>query len=285
MQRNYLKIALRNLTKNKVYLTINYLNNTKNLNNMKKKFLSSGFVLAGVCLFAFFSVNAQSDKAVTNTEQVYKISGRPGLNGTTHTFVDGKEYYITVKNGTVNQLLIDNNEIPAEKVVDYKTVLDKVFYKFTHEQAKRDGEQAARDKEQAARDREQAMRDKEQAVRDKEQAARDEEQAMRDKEQAARDKEQAMRDKEQAVRDKEQAVRDKEQAVIDKRESRLMEKFIEELIIEKIIKNRKELDSFQLSDSELIVNGIKQSTALHEKLRDKYVTNKSLIWMYNIEHH
>jgi hypothetical protein len=264
MQRNYLKIALRNLTKNKVYLTINYLNNTKNLNNMKKKFLSSGFVLAGVCLFAFFSVNAQSDKAVTNTEQVYKISGRPGLNGTTHTFVDGKEYYITVKNGTVNQLLIDNNEIPAEKVVDYKTVLDKVFYKFTHEQAKRDGEQAARDKEQAARDREQAMRDKEQAVRDKEQAARDEEQAMRDKE---------------------QAVRDKEQAVRDKRESRLMEKFIEELIIEKIIKNRKELDSFQLSDSELIVNGIKQSTALHEKLRDKYVTNKSLIWMYNIEHH
>jgi colicin import membrane protein len=264
MQRNYLKIALRNLTKNKVYLTINYLNNTKNLNNMKKKFLSSGFVLAVVYLFAFFSVNAQSDKAVTNTEQVYKISGRPGLNGTTHTFVDGKEYYITVKNGTVNQLLIDNNEIPAEKVVDYKTVLDKVFYKFTHEQAKRDGEQAARDKEQAARDREQAMRDKEQAVRDKEQAARDEEQAMRDKE---------------------QAVRDKEQAVRDKRESRLMEKFIEELIIEKIIKNRKELDSFQLSDSELIVNGIKQSTALHEKFRGKYVTNKSLTWMYNIEHH
>jgi hypothetical protein len=264
MIRNYLKIALRNLQRNKVYSSINYLNNTKNLNNMKKKFLSSGFVLAGICLFAFFSVNAQSDKAVTNTEQVYKISGRPGLNGTTHTFVDGKEYYITVKNGTVNQLLIDNNEIPAEKVVDYKTVLDKVFYKFTHEQAKRDGEQAARDKEQAARDREQAMRDKEQAVRDKEQEARD---------------------KEQAVRDKEQAVRDKEQAVIDKRESRLMEKFIEELIIEKIIKNRKELDSFQLSDSELIVNGIKQSTALHEKLRDKYVTNKSLTWMYNIEQH
>jgi peroxiredoxin len=271
MIRNYLKIALRNLQRNKVYSSINYLNNTKNLNNMKKKFLSSGFVLAGVCLFAFFSVNAQSDKAVTNTEQVYKISGRPGLNGSTHTFVDGKEYYITVKNGTVNQLLIDNNEIPAEKVVDYKTVLDKVFYKFTHEQAKRDGEQAARDKEQAARDGEQAMRDKEQAVRDKEQAARD--------------KEQAMRDKEQAVRDKEQAARDKEQAVIDKRESRLMEKFIEELIIEKIIINRKELDSFQLSDSELIVNGIKQSTALHEKLRDKYVTNKSLKWMYNIEHH
>jgi colicin import membrane protein len=264
MIRNYLKIALRNLQRNKVYSSINYLNNTKNLNNMKKKFLSSGFVLAGVCLFAFFSVNAQSDKAVTNTEQVYKISGRPGLNGSTHTFVDGKEYYITVKNGTVNQLLIDNNEIPAEKVVDYKTVLDKVFYKFTHEQAKRDGEQAARDKEQAARDREQAMRDKEQAVRHKEQEARD---------------------KEQAVRDKEQAVRDKEQAVIDKRESRLMEKFIEELIIEKIIKNRKELDSFQLSDSELIVNGIKQSTALHEKLRDKYVTNKPLTWMYNIEHH
>jgi hypothetical protein len=264
MIRNYLKIALRNLQRNKVYSSINYLNNTKNLNNMKKKFLSSGFVLAGVCLFAFFSVNAQSDNAVTDTKQVYKISGRPGLNGSTHTFVDGKEYYITVKNGTVNQLLIDNNEIPAEKVVDYKTVLDKVFYKFTHEQAKRDGEQAARDKEQAARDREQAMRDKEQAVRDKEQEARD---------------------KEQAVRDKEQAVRDKEQAVIDKRESRLMEKFIEELIIEKIIKNRKELDSFQLSDSELIVNGIKQSTALHEKLRDKYVTNKSLTWMYNIEQH
>lgn len=263
---------------------------------MKKKIISTGFVLAGVCLFAFFSLNAQSDNAVTDTSKVYKISGGEGMNGSTHTFVDGQEYNITIRKGMVTEMYIDSNKIPAEKIVDYKTVLDKIFYNFkkTQEQASRDKEEAENDKEQAIRDKEQAISDKEQAVRDKEQAVKDKVQAVRDKKQAVRDKEQAVFDKEQAVRDKEQARKDKVQALRDKehaardkvqavRDKVQMEEIIKELISEKIIKNRKELDSFQLSNNELIVNGIKQSSIIHQRLSNKYLPNKSLTWMYNIE--
>jgi hypothetical protein len=246
MQRNYLKIALRNLSKNKVYSSINYLNNTKNLNNMKKKFLSSGFVLAGVCLFAFFSVNAQSDNAVTNTSQVYKINGKTGINGSTHTFVDGKEYDITVKNGVVTKLYINGNKIPAEKIVDYKTVLDKIYYSFRT-------------------DHEQTMGESKQAMRDSEINLR-----IASLSPIAPIEPIVPIAKLSPIEDLD---------LIDKR----IDEIFEELISEQIIKNRKELKLFKLSDNELIVNGIKQSAVLHKRLRDKYLTNKSDTIVYNIK--
>lgn len=182
---------------------------------MRKTFLSSGFVLTGVCLSAYFSVNAQPDNAVTATTQVYKINGKTGMNGSNHTFLDGKEYNIMIRKGTVTEMYIDGEKIRAEKIVEYKTALDKIFYRF-----KTNGEQAVRDKEQAMR------------------------------------------------------------TPYSGHSSREMEKIIEELIKENILKNRKELYSLHLNITELEVNGVKQPAAIHKRFKDKYVESETLTWVY-----
>ncbi len=56
------------------------------------------------------------------------------------------------------------------------------------------------------------------------------------------------------------------------------DEIINDLIHEKIIKNKKDL-SFTLSNDELIVNGVKQPTAIHKKLKEKYV--KAPDWNFN----
>jgi colicin import membrane protein len=163
------------------------------------------------------------------------------------------------------------------------------------EQAQRDQEQAARDKEQADRDRaqadedrkqadrdqeqankeqQQARQDQQQAVKDREQGERDREQGQKDREQGEHDRQQGQRDREQGERDKEQGQRDREQGERDRKEAeaerRMMRDLLDDLVTEKIAPDVKSINSFALTDTELVVNGKKQSPQLQQKLKDKY---------------
>jgi bla regulator protein blaR1 len=268
------------------------------LNSMEKKLLSASLVLVSISLLAFVSMKAQDNKKDNQSIQqpigsadgkkeeivsgekdtipVYKISGRSGMTGVTHTHIDGKEYEIFIVKGQITDMYIDGKKIPAEKIVNYKPILDKFYGQMNkdYDQSLRDNEQALRDSEQAKRDNEQALRDNEQAIRDSEQALRDSEQAMRDSEQALSDSEQAMRDNEQAMRDSEQAKRDSEQAMGE------MNEIIDELIAQNIIKNRKDLYSLRFNADELIVNGVKQPTEVHQKFKAKFRVSSSWSWVH-----
>jgi colicin import membrane protein len=284
---------------------------------MKKKFLSARLALASVCLFAFISIKAENDKndkqsdlinkadkaktamvfANRDTIPIYKISGKTGLTGTAHTSIDGKEYYMVIKNGVVTDMSIDGKKIPSEKIVDHKPVLDNFYNKMkaNEEQGIRDREQAMKDNEQAVKDNEQVVKDSERVKIDSERAERARERAKIDREQAkiARERaeiareqakiarEQAEIAREQAERDREQAEIDREQGKIDREQAeRDMEGLINELITENIIKEKKEFYSLQLNVTELIVNGIKQPVAIHKRFKDKYVKSETVTLWY-----
>ena len=94
-----------------------------------------------------------------------------------------------------------------------------------------------------------------------------EEQKIRDKEQEQRNAEQAIRNKEQEQRNAEQVIRNKQQ---EQRNAEL-KKLITDLIDDNIIKEKKGLSSFSLSDDEFIVNGVKQSPEIFKKYKAKYL--------------
>ncbi|MGL4599792.1 MAG: M56 family metallopeptidase [Bacteroidia bacterium] len=267
-------------------------NQNQTLNNMEKKFLSAGVVLASMGLFAFISIKAQdqkketqlqSDRAytsqftttttATDTLRTKKNSSQTGSAGRIQTTFNGKQYVIVTKNDQIAELYVDGQKIQEDKIADYKTVTDQIL-----KQAALDHEQAMLDQDQAMKDQQQAMLDQERAMQDQKQAMLDQEQAMQDQKQAMLDQEQAMKDQAQAMKDQEQAMRDQEQAMKDEAESELlMNNLTEDLIREHVIKNKAELRSFELNATEFIVNGVKQPDALHKKFKAKYTKDGASI--------
>jgi hypothetical protein len=62
---------------------------------------------------------------------------------------------------------------------------------------------------------------------------------------------------------------------------RQQEAISDELVKSQVIESKKDLLSFRLSASELVVNGQKQSFSLFEHFRAKYILDNDLIFQYN----
>lgn len=61
---------------------------------------------------------------------------------------------------------------------------------------------------------------------------------------------------------------------------KMQEGLIDDLIQEGVIKDTKKL-SYKLSDHELVVNGVKQPSVLHQKMKAKYIRNGGVEMVYN----
>jgi hypothetical protein len=150
--------------------------------------------------------------------------------------------------------------------------LDRAHADKDRLQAEQDREQSIRDRQQAEKDRLQANLDREQAMRDDVQAKRDREQAIKDRAQADRDRLQAEKDRAQAELDRQQAAKDRIQAEKDRKEAQaLLKSIIEEMISDKLVKDKESLNGFRLTEDAFVVNGVKQSQELHTKYLQKFI--------------
>jgi bla regulator protein blaR1 len=144
------------------------------------------------------------------------------------------------------------------------------------EESKTAMEQSKKEMEQAKLEMEQSQKEMKENM---EQAKKDMEQNM---EQAKKDMELAKKEMEQSRLDMAQSRKDMEQSKKDMAESKKMqESIIADFIKEHIIKDKKELSSYKLSNEELIVNGIKQPDAIYKKFKTKYVKGNNWTIEYN----
>lgn len=139
--------------------------------------------------------------------------------------------------------------------------------KALHEQARMAADMAGTNKKEAL----QALkRAQEQAKQDIENSERDFQESMRmlkqSQEQLKRDMEQLQRDKMQLKRDVEQMQRDKVAAEKDKK---AMDELFSALVKDKLIKDKSELFDLEINEQVMIVNGKKQSDAMHKKYFEK----------------
>jgi len=210
----------------------------------------------------------------------------------------GNEYKVVKLNDEIAYLVVNDEKIPKDKMGDYSDLLKKInaqLERMKEEQKIRDKEQEQRNAEQAIRNKEQEQRNAEQVIRNKQQEQRNaeqverneeqekgnaqqvqqnEEQKRRDAEQLIRNKEQEQRNAEQVIRNKEQEQRNAEQVIRNKQQEQRnaeLKKLITDLIDDNIIKEKKGLSSFSLSDDEFIVNGVKQSPEVFKKYKAKYL--------------
>jgi bla regulator protein blaR1 len=286
-----------------------------------------------------------STVVVANDTPVYKVGGGLNLTGETNTSIDGKEYRIVVNNSVVTEMYIDGQKIAAEKIIDYKPILDKCYSKMIanhREELMRTQEEAIRNQEETKRNSEQAMRDREQAMRDRGQVMKDTKQAITPagprssqtsvsamNDEAKKENENNKKIMQELIEDKiitsgenlsfflsedKFIVNDKKQPVeIVKKyfakygfkgfnrlynfrtdftalpvspvspvraDDSNMERIINELITDNIIKDKKEIKSLSLNVTELLVNGVKQPVAIHKKLKDKYVKSETVTLWY-----
>lgn len=155
-------------------------------------------------------------------------------------------------------------------------------------QAEQDREQSIRDRQQAEKDRLQANLDREQAMRDDVQAKRDREQAIKDRAQADRDRLQAEKDRQQAELDRQQAVKDRIQAEKDRKQAeedrKMLLSMVEDMINDKLVKDKDAINMFRLTNDEFWLNGVKQSSELHAKYKAKYIKQPNYQINYGSNH-
>ena len=100
------------------------------------------------------------------------------------------------------------------------------------------------------------------------QLVKDRAQADRDRLQAEKDRAQAELDRQQAVKDRIQAEKDRNQAEEDRK---MLLSMVEDMISDKLVKDKDALNTFRLTNDEFLVNGVKQSAELHAKYKAKYI--------------
>ncbi|MDO9373880.1 MAG: M56 family metallopeptidase [Ferruginibacter sp.] len=241
-----------------------------------------------------------------------------GLSGTINTTVNGKKYKIVTKNNEVLDLYVNDQQIPGDKISEHRPVINKIMKQSradledaekeiaeaqieivnaekeienaqkelvtAHIELTQQQEEVEKELVQATKDMEDSKSEVEQSKKEMAAAKLEIEQAKKDmKKDMANAKieiEQAKKQLEQSKIEIANAKKDIEQAKKDIAESKKMQEAITaDFVKEKLIGSKAELESYQLNNDELIINGVKQSAEMHKKFKTKFV--KSEKWSIN----
>jgi len=256
---------------------------------MKNKILVTSALLVAISFHAG-SVNAQQNRASTESRSyMTDDSGESLLNFSE----DGHRYKIRLEGSKIVEMYVDGKKVAEEDYVKYDTMIKKILVQIEKDrkQAEEDRAQAEKDRARAEKDRQQANIDREQAVKDRERAELDRKQAEKDRAQAEihrsqadNDRKRAEQDRLQAEKDRTHAEEDRKRAEVDRAHAEVdrkraeedrkqVEDMVNELVSEKLIESKDALRSLTLDNTELTVNGVKQSAELHSKFKSKYLKN------------
>ncbi|WP_207504484.1 M56 family metallopeptidase [Telluribacter humicola] len=223
---------------------------------------------------------------------------------TYHMSVNGKRYEIVEQNGKITGLKIDGTTIPESQIESYQSELAPVMAEVREhqKQAEIHRAQAEVHRQEAEVHRKQAEEHRKQADVMRQEAAAMREQAQKNRREAQSlqaSQAEARAHADEARRHADEARREAEvhrqQAEVHRREAeehrkkaeaqraeyeKMQGEFINDLIQEGVIQSKSNL-SYRLSSEELVVNGKKQSDALHQKMKNKYLKELGLEMFHN----
>jgi bla regulator protein blaR1 len=117
--------------------------NNKTLNNMEKITLASGIIIISLATFAFAQTTKPvTDKVAGTRKQVINASGN--ISGTGEikdtvpeteqngkrvivSKIDDVEYKLIEVNNKLSAFYVDGKKIPADKIEDYRSIIDKIY--------------------------------------------------------------------------------------------------------------------------------------------------------------
>jgi beta-lactamase regulating signal transducer with metallopeptidase domain len=223
---------------------------------------------------------------------------------TYNVHVDGKQYEIVKKNGKIISLDVDGKEIPASDYGKYESEIEKIESRIKEEHEKAEKERAKAElmrseadvhRKEAEKLRFEAEQSRIEADKHRQHAKTLQVEAEQNRVNAEQMRKQADVMREQAEQLRKEADKLRVQADKNREEAEVMRKnaektraefekkqaaLIDELIKQGVIKDTKNL-SYLLSDTELIVNGVKQPAELQKNMSAKYLTDTGAEMVYN----
>jgi beta-lactamase regulating signal transducer with metallopeptidase domain len=172
-----------------------------------------------------------------------------------------KTYKAKKVNNKITEFYVNDVRVADADLGKYKQVIDQA------EEALQRGEEARiRGEEARVRGEEARKRGEEARKRGEESRKHGEEAMVRGEQARKRGEEAILRGEEARKRGEEARIRGEEARVRGEEDRKIVSDIVDELVQEKVITDRENL-KFTLSNTTLEVNGIKQSTALHNKLK------------------
>lgn len=240
--------------------------------------------------------------AQTNRTEVqsYKkgYDGKSTINATE----DGKKFEIEMDGDKIVSLYVDGKKISENDYPKYEDSIKKIKERIEKERAKAEEAraEAGRHREEAEKHRQEAVvarnvAEKERALAEtnRKEAEVHRKEAELHRQQAERTRELAKEQRLVAEKLREEAAQHRADAELHRREAekqravaeihraeaeeqrKRFDAMIEELISDKLIQNREELRSLTFDNSELLINGVKQSDAVFKKYKEKYFQHAS----------
>ncbi|RIV25171.1 peptidase M56 BlaR1 [Fibrisoma montanum] len=210
---------------------------------------------------------------------------------TYHMSFNGKRYEIVEQDGKITGLTIDGTVIAEDKIESYRSELEPVMAQVREHQKQAELHRAYAEehRREAEEHRRQAEVQRAEAQAQRVTARRDAEE-MRTQAEKNRKEAQAMRASQEQYRAQADAARRqadeaRQMAQVRRREAdehrakaeahraeyeKMQNGLITDLIQEGVIQSKENM-SYRLNEDELVVNGQKQSDALHQKLKNKYL--------------
>nr|WP_295925191.1 M56 family metallopeptidase [uncultured Dyadobacter sp.] len=249
-------------------------------------------------------------KGVVEKTQIHSANVRTAREGisTYHVTRNNREYEIVQRNGKTVSLWVDNREIPESEYGKYQPEIDKLMeeIRIQHERAEKDREKAEEMRKEADIQRRHADKQREEADQQRQVAEKQREEAnhqrvlaqkqrddadqtrvLAEKQREAADDMRKQADQMRLVAEKQRllAGEQRELAEVQRKKAeemrkvaekdrevymKLQEGLIGELTDAGLVKDTESL-SYKLGQDELIVNGVKQPSDFHQKLKAKYL--------------
>lgn len=255
-------------------------------------------------------------KRAVSEMQIHSASVRSPREGisTYNVTRNNKQYEIVQRNGRTISLWVDDREIPESDYGKYQSEIDKILeeVKVQHARAEKQREEAEQMRKAAEGQRRLVEKQREEAHVLRMEAEKQREEAHQQRLEAEKQRQHAEQMRLSAGKGREEAEQMRVLAAKQRGEAEVMRKqademrkmaeeqrkaaekqreeyvkiqedIIDELTQAGLVKDKETL-SYRLSDEELIVNGSKQSAALHQKLKAKYLKDlgdRKFELMYN----
>ncbi|MEO6232933.1 MAG: M56 family metallopeptidase [Ferruginibacter sp.] len=266
------------------------------------------------------AANLAGETLVTDTVPDVNSNNQSTTKETITKNVDGKKYKVVTDDDKVAEVYVDDKKVAAADMVQYSAIVEKLVAEAMHDRmlskedmenveiemhlSKKEIAEMEKDIREAKLEIEQAHKD---AIKDIEAAQKEIELANHDvaftdaqkkevaealelaKVQVAKEINQAKNQIEQAKLQIAQSQEDMKAAKIAIEKSqkeiavskKMQEDIVTDFISQQLIKDKDDLSSYQLSNDELIINGVKQPAVVHKKFKEKYVKDKHWKMSYN----
>lgn len=220
-------------------------------------------------------VNANTNVSINmDANSNINVNGE-GINTYSIT-TNGKHYEMVTIGGEMKILRIDGKEIPEEQFGKYESEITDVKADLKKAQEESEAHRWKAEEHRKAADVDRQKADKMRAQADVMRQDAEKQRIYGEQQRTYADKQ-----REIAGTYREKAEHERDAAEINRKKyEALQESVISELIESGAAKSRNDL-SYKFNKDELIVNGIAQPVALHQKLKDKYMTGKAFEMSYN----